>query len=224
MNVLLIEDDRRIAGLVERGLKEDGHRVAVSHNGAEGAAMMLEGEYDAALLDILLPGMDGFAVLEKVRSQRCRTPILVLTAVDAVPKVLEAFDLGADDYLVKPFLLEILLARVSAIVRRSQFASPAVLEASGVTLDRGRRLAIRNGKQIPLTRKQVELLEVLMRRNGLVTSREELIEAGWGNAAEIKENTLDVYIHSLRTKLEGKTESRPLIRTIHGTGYTFGCD
>ena len=224
MNVLLIEDDRRIAGLVERGLKEDGHRVAVSHNGAEGAAMMLEGEYDAALLDILLPGMDGFAVLEKVRSQRCRTPILVLTAVDAVPKVLEAFDLGADDYLVKPFLLEILLARVSAIVRRSQFASPAVLEASGVTLDRGRRLAIRNGKQIPLTRKQVELLEVLMRRNGLVTSREELIEAGWGNSAEIKENTLDVYIHSLRTKLEGKMESRPLIRTIHGTGYTFGGD
>jgi two-component system, OmpR family, response regulator len=224
MNVLLIEDDKRIAGLVERGLKEDGHRVSVSHNGIEGAAMMLEGEYDAALLDILLPGMDGFAVLEKVRSQRCRTPILVLTAVDAVPKVLEAFDLGADDYLVKPFLLEILLARVSAIVRRSQLSSPTVLEASGVTLDRGRRLAIRNGKQIPLTRKQVELLEVLMRRNGLVTSREELIEAGWGNAAEIKENTLDVYIHSLRTKLEGKTESHPLIRTIHGTGYSFGGD
>jgi two-component system, OmpR family, response regulator len=224
MNVLLIEDDKRIAGLVERGLKEDGHRVSVSHNGIEGAAMMLEGEYDAALLDILLPGMDGFAVLEKVRSQRCRTPILVLTAVDAVPKVLEAFDLGADDYLVKPFLLEILLARVSAIVRRSQLSPPTVLEASGVTLDRGRRLAIRNGKQIPLTRKQVELLEVLMRRNGLVTSREELIEAGWGNAAEIKENTLDVYIHSLRTKLEGKTESHPLIRTIHGTGYSFGGD
>jgi two-component system copper resistance phosphate regulon response regulator CusR len=224
MNVLLIEDDRRIAGLVERGLREDGHRVSVSHNGAEGAAMMLEGEYDAALLDILLPGMDGFEVLEKVRARHCRTPILVLTAVDAVPKVLEAFDLGADDYLVKPFLLEILLARVSAIVRRSQSVTPAVLQSGGITLDLGRRLALRDGKQIPLTRKQVQLLEVLMRRSGLVTSREELIEAGWGSAAEIKENTLDVYIHNLRNKLEDKSESRPLIRTIHGTGYTFVVD
>ncbi|MBT9332307.1 response regulator transcription factor [Acidipila sp. 4G-K13] len=224
MNVLLIEDDRRIAELVERGLREDGHCVSVSHNGTEGAAMMLEGEYDAALLDILLPGMDGFAVLEKVRSQRCRTPILVLTAIDAVPKVLEAFDLGADDYLVKPFLLEILLARVGAIVRRVQPTVPAVLQAGGVTLDRSRRLAIRNGKQIPLTRKQMELLEVLMRRGGLVTSREELIEAGWGSATETRENTLDVYIHSLRNKLEEKSENRPLIRTIHGIGYTFVVD
>jgi two-component system, OmpR family, response regulator len=224
MNVLLIEDDKRIAGLVERGLKEDGHSVSVSHNGAEGAEMMLEGEYDAALLDILLPGMDGFAVLEKVRSRRCRTPILVLTAVDAVPKVLEAFDLGADDYLVKPFLLEILLARVSAIARRGHATAPPILQAGGLTLDRNRRVAVRDGKQIPLTRKQVELLETLMRRSGLVTSREELIEAGWGSAAEIKENTLDVYIHSLRNKLEDKSESRPLIRTIHGTGYTFVVD
>jgi two-component system, OmpR family, response regulator len=221
MNVLLIEDDKRIAGLVERGLKEDGHSVSVSHNGAEGAEMMLEGEYDAALLDILLPGMDGFAVLERVRSRRCRTPILVLTAVDAVPKVLEAFDLGADDYLVKPFLLEILLARVSAIARRGQAAAPPMLQAGGLTLDRNRRVAIRDGRHIPLTRKQVELLETLMRRSGLVTSREELLEAGWGSAAEIKENTLDVYIHSLRNKLEDKSESRPLIRTIHGIGYTF---
>jgi two-component system OmpR family response regulator len=224
MNVLLIEDDKRIAGLVERGLKEDGHRVSVSHNGAEGAEMMLEREYDVALLDILLPGMDGLAVLEKVRSRRCKTPILMLTAVDAVPKVLEAFDLGADDYLVKPFLLEILLARVSAVARRGQTATPSVLQAGSVTLDRGRRVAVRGGKQIPLTRKQVELLEVLMRRSGLVTSREELIEAGWGTAAEIKENTLDVYIHSLRNKLEDGSESRPLIRTIHGTGYTFVVD
>ena len=224
MNVLLIEDDKRIAGLVERGLKENGHCVSVSDNGVQGAAMMLEGGFDAALLDILLPGMDGFAVLEKVRRRHCRTPILVLTAVDAVPKVLEAFDLGADDYLVKPFLLEILLARVSAIARRNQVPSPRVLEAGGIMLDRGRRLAIRNGRQIPLTRKQVELLEVLMRRRGLVTSREELIEAGWGSEAEIRENTLDVYIHSLRNKLEDKSESRPLIRTIHGTGYTFVID
>ena len=221
MNVLLIEDDKRIAGLVERGLKEDGHCVSISHDGREGVEMMLERDYDVALVDILLPGMNGLAVLEKVRSRRCATPILMLTAVDAVPKILEAFDLGADDYLIKPFLLEILLARVNAVTRRTKNSVPAVLQTGGITLDRSRRVATRDGKQIPLTRKQVELLGVLMRRNGLVTSREELIEAGWGSAAEIKENTLDVYIHSLRNKLEDRSESRPLIRTIHGTGYIF---
>ena len=221
MNVLLIEDDKRIAGLVERGLKEDGHTVTISHSGTEGAGRMLEGEYDLALLDILLPGMDGLSVLSKVRSRHCSTPILMLTAVDAVPNILEAFDLGADDYLVKPFLLEILLARVNAIGRRSRSALPSVLEAGGVTLDRNRRVAIRDRRQIALTRKQVELLEVLMRRSGLVTSREELIEAGWGSDAEIKENTLDVYIHSLRNKLDGRSENQPLIHTVHGTGYVF---
>src|ERR1700678_2172926 len=142
MNVLLIEDDKRIAGLVERGLRENGHRVSISHNGTEGAQLMLEGAYDAALLDILLPGMDGLAVLEKVRLQRCKTPILMLTAVDAVPKLLEAFDLGADDYLVKPFLLEVLLARVGAIARRTRTTTPPILEAGGIALDCSKRVAV----------------------------------------------------------------------------------
>jgi two-component system copper resistance phosphate regulon response regulator CusR len=224
MNILLIEDDKRIAGLVERGLKEDGHCVSISYNGIEGAERMLEKEYDVALLDILLPGMDGLSVLQKVRSRRRITPILMLTAVDAIPKVLEAFDLGADDYLVKPFLLEILLARVNAIGRRTKTFVPPVLEAGGIQLDRTRRVAVLHGKQIALTRKQVQLLEVLMRRSGLVTSREELIEAGWGSAAEIKENTLDVYIHSLRNKLNDRSDSKPLILTIHGTGYLFSAE
>jgi DNA-binding response OmpR family regulator len=223
MNVLVIEDDKRIAGLVERGLRENGHEVVLSHNGREGAEMMLNGRYDAALLDIYLPGMDGFEVLEQVRARRCKTPILMLTAVDAVPKILQAFDLGADDYLIKPFLLEILLARVSAIARRMQPAvEPPVVLAGGITLDRSRRVAIRGGKEIYLTRKQFELLDALMRRSGLVTSRDQLIEAGWGYLADVKENTLDVYIHGLRAKLEDKTHDKlPLIRTIHGTGYMF---
>jgi len=221
MNVLLIEDDKRIAALVERGLKEDGHSVSISYSGTEGAQMMLEREYDVALLDILLPGMTGLAVLEQVRARRCTTPILMLTAVDSVPKVLEAFDLGADDYLVKPFLLEILLARVKAITRRSKSAVPSILKAGGITLDCTQRIAVRDGLTVALTRKQVALLEVLMCRCGLVTSREELIEAGWGAADKVKENTLDVYIHSLRNKLKDDSGSQPLIRTVHGTGYIF---
>src|ERR1700727_2668299 len=204
MNVLVIEDDKRIANLVERALREDGHRVTISHDGQEGADMLLAGKCDAALLDILLPGMDGFAVLERIRAKHCKTPILVLTAVDAVPKILHAFDLGADDYLVKPFILEILLARVSAIARRVTNIEQPPVPAAGIPLDRNRRVAIRDGKHIPLTRKQFELLETLMRRSGLITSREELIEAGWGNLAEVKENTLDVYIHGRRAKLGEK--------------------
>ncbi len=218
MNVLVIEDDRRIASLVERGLRENGHRVSLAGNGREGAAMMLGGNFEVALLDILLPELDGLSVLEEVRAKRCRTAILMLTAVDAVPKILRAFDLGADDYLVKPFLIEILLARISAIARRVQTAESAALEAAGLVLDRSRRTVSCNGKDIYLTRKQFDLLEVLMRRNGLVTSREHLIEAGWGYLADVRDNTLDVYIHGLRAKLE-RDSGRPLIRTIHGTGY-----
>ena len=224
MNVLVIEDDKRIASLVERALIGDGHRVTLSHHGREGAEMLLADKYDAALLDILLPGMDGFEVLERVRTKHCKTPILVLTAVDTVPKILQAFDLGADDYLVKPFILEILLARVGAIARRVATPEQTAVSAAGVTLDRNRRVAIRHGRDIPLTRKQFELLETLMRRSGLITSREQLIEAGWGYLTDVKENTLDVYIHGLRAKLEDQSDveaNRPLIRTVHGAGYMF---
>ena len=222
MNVLVIEDDNRIANLVERALTEDGHSVTVSHNGREGADLLLSGQFDAALLDILLPEMDGFEVLEQVRAKRCRTPILVLTAVDAVPKILQAFDLGADDYLVKPFILEILLARVGAIARRVASIELPPASAGGVTLDRDRRVAIRLGKEIALTRKQFELLETLVRRSGLITTREQLIEAGWGTPADVKENTLDVYIHGLRSKLEDESDNgQPLIKTVHGSGYMF---
>src|SRR5580700_3181903 len=206
MNVLVIEDDKRIAGLVERGLRENGHQVSLSYNGKEGADMMLAGRYDAALLDIYLPGMDGFEVLEQVRAKQCKTPILVLTAVDAVPKILRAFDLGADDYLVKPFILEILLARIGAIARRISPPNPQPTTEAGVTLDSSRRVAIRNGKEIALTRKQFELLQTLIRHKGLITTREQLIEAGWGLAADVKENTLDVYIHGLRAKLEDHSD------------------
>jgi two-component system OmpR family response regulator len=166
--------------------------------------------------------MDGFEVLQRIRARNCKTPVLVLTAVDAVPKIVKAFDLGADDYLVKPFIVEILLARVSAIARRALAPEPTALSSGGVTLDRNRRVAIRQGREIPLTRKQFELLDALMRRTGQITSREQLIEAGWGYVADVKENTLDVYIHGLRAKLEDQSDGdQSLIRTIHGAGYMF---
>jgi two-component system copper resistance phosphate regulon response regulator CusR len=222
MNVLVVEDDRKIANLLERGLSENGHLVSVATDGREGAEMLLTGSYDAALLDVLLPGINGLSVLETVRSKRCKTAIMMLTAVDAVPEILKAFDLGADDYLVKPFLLEILLARLGAISRRRQSKDSPTLRVGDIALDRGRRTVERCGRPIHLTRKQFALLEVLMRRNGLVTTREDLIEAGWGYLADVKDNTLDVYVHGLRTKLDSKSkEDQTLIRTVHGTGYIF---
>ncbi len=220
MNILVIEDDRRIAGLIERGLSENGHRVSLAGTGAQGIELMLRGGFDAALLDILLPGMDGLAVLEQVRAKRCQTAIMMLTAVDAVPSILHAFDLGADDYLVKPFLLEILLARLGAIARRGQQKEVPVLQVANLVLDRNRRTVTHGGRPIHLTRKQFNLLDLLMRRHGLVTSREDLIEAGWGYLADVKGNTLDVYVHGLRAKLESDSISPNIaIRTIHGTGY-----
>jgi two-component system, OmpR family, response regulator len=225
MNVLVIEDDRKIARLLERGLSEHGHLVTVSGNGREAAQMIIGGEYDAALLDILLPGIDGLAVLERVRAKRCKTAIMMLTAVDTVPKILEAFDLGADDYLVKPFLLEILLARLNAIARRGQSTAPPLLQVGDLILDRSRRSVRRNGRSIHLTRKQFDLLELLMRRRGLVTTREDLIEAAWGYLADVKDNTLDVYVHGLRAKLEPQSDHQQItIRTVHGTGYMFLAD
>ncbi|HEY4379440.1 MAG TPA: response regulator transcription factor [Acidobacteriaceae bacterium] len=225
MNILVIEDDRRIAGLIQRGLSENGHVVTLAPDGRQGLKMILEGAYDAALLDILLPGMDGLAVLEHARTQRCKTAIMVLSAVDTVPNILQAFDLGADDYVVKPFLLEILLARLGAISRRRQTVQSPVLRAGDLTLDRSRHKVVRNGRSIHLTRKQFELLDLLMRRHGLVTSREDLIEAAWGHAADVKGNTLDVYMHGLRAKLDAEpVPTQTMIRTIHGSGYMLVAD
>jgi len=225
MKILVIEDDKRIATLVERALSDSGHRVTLVHDGRDGAEALLKGTYDAALLDIYLPRMDGVEVLEHVRVRNCRVPIMMLTAVDAVPRILKSFDLGADDYLVKPFIIEILLARVAAIARRGPRANPGIVEAFGVMLDSSRRAAIRHGREIPLTRKQFDLLEILMSRAGQITSREQLIDAGWGHVAQVKENTLDVYIHGLRTKLEDISDDRnPLIQTVHGMGYRFGAE
>src|ERR1700689_3332098 len=135
MNILVIEDDTRIAALVDRALREGGHRVTICYDGREGADVLINGHFDVTLLDIMLPALDGFSVLERARGNLCKTPVLVLTAVDAVPKILRAFDLGADDYLVKPFILEILLARVSAIARRVPTIDQTAICANGVTLD-----------------------------------------------------------------------------------------
>ena len=218
MNVLVIEDDKRIAGILQQGLAEDGHSVFLSHRGDEGAELIASEHFDVVVLDVMLPGMDGFSILKRARTTKCDVPILMLTAKDSMPDVVRGLDLGADDYLTKPFQLEVLLARVRAVSRRGHGASSNDLAVGDLVLDRGQRMARRAQRAIALTKKEFTLLELLMRRANQVVTRDQLIEAGWGYDADVRDNTIDFYISSLRSKIDAKGEPS-MIRTMRSLGY-----
>jgi DNA-binding response OmpR family regulator len=191
MNVLLIEDDTRLAKAVHQGLTEDGHQVHISQRGDEGLSLIGSDHFDAVVLDIMLPFMDGFTLLKKARASQHRVPILILTARDSMADIVRGLDLGADDYLAKPFQIEVLLARVRAVGRRGPIAQPSALRVGSCMLDRSKRVAVRNGEEIALTRKEYVLLELLMRRANSVVTRDQLIEAGWGYDKDVNENSVD---------------------------------
>jgi DNA-binding response OmpR family regulator len=220
MKLLVIEDDRRIATVLQQGLTEDGHSVFVSHRGDEGLDLITSLYFDVTILDITLPGLDGYSILRQARQSGCDVPILVLTARDAMPEIVRGLDLGADDYLTKPFQLEVLLARVRALSRRSHIPLLDQLTVGTLTLDRLQKLARRGDAEIPLTRKEFMLLELLMRRAPQVVTRDELIEAGWGFDADVSANNVDFYIHSLRSKINEK-DKPSMIRTVRSQGYTL---
>ena len=220
MKLLVIEDDRRIARVLEQGLAEDGHSVFLCHRGDEGLDLIRSQYFDVAVLDVMLPGCDGFSILEQTRRSRCSMPILMLTARDGMPDIVRGLDLGADDYLTKPFQLEVLLARVRAMGRRGQVPLLDQLKAGDLILDRGQKRLHRGTTEIPLTRKEFTLLELLMRRPQQVISRDELIEAGWGYDVEVSDNNVDFYIHSLRTKINIKGQPS-IIRTVRAQGYAL---
>jgi two-component system copper resistance phosphate regulon response regulator CusR len=220
MKVLVIEDDRRIAGVLQQGLVEDGHVVFVSHRGDDGLELIESQYFDAVVLDVMLPGRDGFSILQHTRKAKVAVPILMLTARDSMSDVVRGLDLGADDYLAKPFQLEVLLARVRAMGRRGHAALLDQLTAGELVLDRGQKSLRRGELDIPLTRKEYVLLELLMRRPRQVVSRNELIEAGWGYDAEVSDNNVDFYIHSLRSKINVKGQP-DLIRTVRAQGYAL---
>jgi DNA-binding response OmpR family regulator len=220
MKLLVIEDDRRIANLLQQGLSEDGHSVFLSHRGDEGLELVESQYFDVVVLDVMLPGRDGFSILKRARQARCAVPILILTARDGMSDIVRGLDLGADDYLTKPFQLEILLARVRAMGRRGQVPLLDRLRVGDLVLDRSQKLLLRGELEIPLTRKEFVLLELLMRRPQQVISRNELIEAGWGYDADVSDNNVDFYIHSLRSKLN--VEGQPsMIRTVRAQGYAL---
>jgi DNA-binding response OmpR family regulator len=220
MYVLLVEDDTRIARVVEQALVEAGHRVDVAHDGLDGLTRAEPGAYDLLVLDVMLPEMDGIAVARELRRERVRTPILMLTARDAIADRVRGLDSGADDYLVKPFALEELLARVRALGRRAGDAADNVLEVADLKLDLDRHEAQRGDQTIELTAKEFDLLGYLMRNSGRVLSKNQITDHVWGYDAQATSNVVEIYVHYLRDKVD-RGFSRPLIRTVRGVGYTI---
>ena len=222
MHVLVVEDDARIANLVERALRSSGYRVDVAHDGPLGLTRASQGAYDLLVLDLMLPGMDGLDVARELRRAKVRTPILMLTARDAVADRVAGLDAGADDYLTKPFALEELLARVRALGRRPRAAGADadVLRVGDLTLDVGRREVRRGDASVDLTAKEFDLLAYLMRNAGRVLARGQIREHVWGFDAQPASNVVDIYVHYLRDKID-RDSTTPLIRTVRGAGYTI---
>jgi two-component system OmpR family response regulator len=218
VEILIVEDDARMAALLKRGLEREGHVITVSTDGAEGLDFALSRPYDVVLLDVMLPLLDGLDVASRLRRRGCRTPILMLTAKDTPRDIVRGLDIGADDYLTKPFSFDELLARVRAVSRRGTIALPAVLEVGSLKLDPASHQVRRGDRELHLTPREFRLLELLMRRAGHVQSRDSIIESIWGHDAEVELNTVDVFIGTLRRKVDAPGDPA-LIHTIRGVGF-----
>jgi len=190
----------------------------VSHNGIEALDIAQASPFDVIVLDVMLPGIDGFTVARRLREGRNRTPILMLTARDADQDVITGLNLGADDYLTKPFSFEILLARIRAVGRRGPIAQSVILQIGDLRLDETTREVMRGARRINLTRTEYSLLALLLRNAGRVVTRDSIIEKVWGYDTEIESNTLDAFVRLLRTKLEGRGDTK-LLHTVRGVGY-----
>ena len=214
MRVLVVEDDPKLAALIGRGLREEGVATDVTGRGEDALWMAGSTDYDALVLDVMLPGIDGFEACERLRADGVSTPVLMLTARDAIEDRIAGLDGGADDYLVKPFAFGELLARLRALARRGPVARPAVLEAGSLRLDPATRRVWRGEAEIDLTQREFSLFEAFMRRPGEALSRFDLLEAAWDGTYENRSNVIDVYVGYLRQKL-GRTS----IETVRGHGY-----
>ena len=222
MYILVVEDERRLAQVVRKVLEEEGHTVDVAHDGEEGLAMAMDGSHDVVVLDVLLPGIDGFEVCRSLRANRVDVPVLLLTALDGVEDRVRGLDSGADDYLPKPFAFQELLARLRALGRRRvQAREPDQLQAADLVLDLRRRRALRDGRTIDLSPKEFSLLEFLMRNQGRVVTRTQILDHVWGYDYSPDSNLVDVYVTYLRRKID-RGHGKKLIRTVRGAGYTVG--
>jgi DNA-binding response OmpR family regulator len=218
MKLLVVEDEGRVAQFIRKGLVEEGHVVDLAEDGVEGLALASVGEYDVIVLDVMLPGKSGFHVASQLRAEGNHTPILMLTAKDTRDDIIHGLDVGADDYLTKPFDFEELLARLRALARRTQTVQEAVLRFADVELDRIQHRARRGDEDIDLTPTEFKLLETLLRKPGQVIKRTELLDRVWGISFDPGTSLVDVHMANLRKKLEKSGRSR-LIQTVRGVGF-----
>ena len=217
MQILVVEDERRMAELLEQSLLEEGHQVVLARDGREGFEIARCSPFDVIVLDVMLPGMDGLAVARKLRERGNQTPVLMLTARDAPADIVSGLNSGADDYLTKPFSLDILLARLRAVSRRGAIPRPTCLQVADVKLDPASRQVTRGGEALSLTPREYKLLELLMRNPGRAISRDTILESVWGFGSDVTENTLEAFVRLLRMKVD--TREPKLIHTVRGFGY-----
>ena len=223
MRVLLVEDERKLGELLRRGLGEEGYAADLADRGEEALWMARAVDYDAIVLDVMLPGADGFEICRRLRGSGVWTPVLMLTARDAVDDRVSGLDVGADDYLTKPFAFEELLARIRALARRASVERPAVLEVGDLRLDPAAHRVWRGEQELDLSVKEFALLEVFMRRPGVALTRTQLLNGAWDLAFESRSNVIDVYVRYLRQKID-----RPFgcdsIETVRGVGYRLSAE
>jgi len=223
MRILIVEDDKKVGGFLKRGLQEEQYAVDVCRNGNDALYMAQLNPYDVIILDIMLPGMDGFTVCREIRQKSILTPILMLTAKDEIEDKVTGLSEGADDYLTKPFSFEELLARIRALLRRSQDYKTKELKAGALVLDPLRRLVTRSGKKIDLTGKEYALLEYLLRNRGRTVTPSMILEHVWDMDYMGSSNIVNVYINHLRNKVDKDFEIK-LIQTIRGHGFRIDED
>ncbi len=220
MRILIVEDEVKTAAFIRKGLRESGYTADVATNGHEGLEFALSREYDAIILDVMLPGIDGWEVIRKIRNQKKDTPVIFLTARDAVQDRIKGLELGADDYLVKPFAFSELLIRIRTILRRGPARSQEVITIGDLELDLLGHRVTRGGKRLDLTPKEFSLISLLARRSGEVLTRTRIAERIWDMDFDSDTNVVDVHMRRLRAKVDDPFEKK-LIHTVRGVGYVL---
>jgi two-component system copper resistance phosphate regulon response regulator CusR len=221
MRILVVEDERKVAAFIRQGLVEEGHVVEVAADGDAALEVVADGPpFDLVVLDVMLPKRDGLQVLRDLRASRMQAPVLLLTARDGVADKVAGLDAGADDYLVKPFAFEELLARVRALLRRGHGGAAPVLRLADLSLDPATRIVTRGGRRISLTAREYALLEYLLRNAGRVLTRPMITQHVWGMDFDPESNIVDVYVGYLRRKIDADGETR-LVQTVRGAGYSL---
>ena len=225
MNILVVEDEQKVAAFLKNGLEEQGYKIDVAYDGYTGEKLALNKDYNLILLDVIIPVLNGLELCKKIKDHKPETPILLLTALDTTDDKVTGFDAGADDYLVKPFEFKELIARIKALTKRSQLKSPtnyqrSILKVGDLELDIDKKVAIRGDKTISLTAKEFSLLEYLMRNKGRVVSRPDIAEHVWDVTFDTGTNVVEVYMNILRKKIDKDFPSK-LIHTRIGLGYVI---